>query len=71
MMAKDERDPKIPASVIERPEFAAACAGCDMGKVFELSIRHGLSKNAMTRMTEVRPDHIRQVTQSYSQGPFE
>lgn len=61
-MHKDERDPKIPASLIERPEFASACQAHDIRTVFALAQKWaGLSNLALSRMTEIKPENVRKI----------
>ena len=53
------RDPKIPISLIEKPEFVRACADHDMAQVFKLAQKYGgLSNLAISRMTSIKPDSV-------------
>lgn len=61
-MQRDDRDPKIPASLIERPEFVDACRTHDVRTVFVLAQKWGgLSNLALSRMTEIKPESIRKI----------
>jgi tetratricopeptide (TPR) repeat protein len=64
-MLRDERDPKVPSSLVERPEFIAACATHDMSTVFALAKKYaGLSTSAIARMTAMKTDNVRAVLNS-------
>ncbi|GAA2047305.1 hypothetical protein GCM10009839_60400 [Catenulispora yoronensis] len=60
-MRRDGRDPRIPEALITRPEFIAACTAHDIGAVFALAERYGLSRSAISRMTEIKTDHVREI----------
>lgn len=61
-MSELNRDPKIPQSLAERPEFISACGDRDMRAVFKLAGKYGgLSTAAMGRMTGLGPSRIREV----------
>jgi len=60
-MRRDERDHSIPAALRERPDFIAACAAHDMSTVFALAEKHGLSRSAISRRTEIKTDHVREI----------
>src|SRR5260221_84105 len=64
-MLGDERDTKVPRSLIERPEFIAACAAHNMNAVFALAKKYaGLSTSAIARMTAMKTDNVRAVLNS-------
>ncbi|WP_194919287.1 tetratricopeptide repeat protein [Catenulispora rubra] len=60
-MHRNERDHSIPAALIERPEFIAACQRHDISTVFALAERYGLSRSAISRQTEIKTDHVREI----------
>jgi hypothetical protein len=60
-MSHEDRDQKVPAALIERPEFIAACAARDMQAVFTLARRYGLSVAGMGRATRLGSGRVRDV----------
>lgn len=61
-MVQDDRDPKIPKELLQRPEFVDACKTHDVRGVFELARKWGgLSQMALSRMTGIKADSVRKI----------
>jgi transcriptional regulator with XRE-family HTH domain len=56
---KRQRAPDyLPAEIINRPDFAAACAGRDLGAIFTIAVSAGFTASHLARRCEMTPSHV-------------
>lgn len=48
----------LPAEIINRPDFAAACAGRDLGAIFTIAVSAGFTSSHLARRCEMTPSHV-------------